>query len=182
MRNITIGCAGIIVGVLTSALFMFGANLFMPGRASGISLVTAPGQSDVSITASAIYVNAQMQSAIKQSGIVKQATVSFAAPNLARVAMVVEANFLGQKFSINANATTRMTVQNSRVVLTIEKVETGGITIPQSVVSSTAETVRAQIEDQLNRLIQRSLQGTGLKLTNVFTTQNEITFQSRYTP
>ncbi|CAG0947191.1 hypothetical protein ANRL1_03790 [Anaerolineae bacterium] len=182
MRNMTIGCAGIIVGALIGALLMFSANLFMPGRASGVSLAAAPGQADVSITASTSYVNAQAQSVIKQSGIVKQATVSFAAPNLARVAMVIEASFLGQKFSINANATTRVTVHNSRVVLTIEKVETGGITLPQSVVASTAETLRAQIEDQLNRLIQSSLQGTGLELTDVFTTQDAITFQFGYTP
>ncbi|MBI4789641.1 MAG: hypothetical protein HY782_21640 [Chloroflexi bacterium] len=130
---------------------------------------------DLSISASAAYVNTQIQPAIRSSGIAKQATITLAAPNYVIIAAPVSIKVLGQSLQLNATTTMGLKVQNGRALLTIEKVDANGMSVPAELLVSYLEPLRAQGEDQLNRLVQRSLQGTGLRLANLRVAPEAIT-------
>ncbi len=88
-------------------------------------------------------------------------------PNRFLITMVTSVGFLGQNLGVNTTATMSVRVANGRALLTLEKVDVVGLNVPSDLVTPVAERMRAQSEDQLNRLISRSLQGTTLKLSNV---------------
>jgi len=90
------------------------------------------------------------------------------------VAVAVDTKILGQTISGNATARMRVSVQNARVLLAVEKLDVSGVGISQSLVSPTIEQLRAQAEDQINRMIQRELQGTGLRLSNIRVIPSDI--------
>jgi len=130
---------------------------------------------DLSVVATAPFVNSQIQQAIKSSGLLKQASLVFESPNIVRIIAAVDTTILGQRVTANPTATMRVTVKNNRIILTVEKIDTGNPAIPSSVVSGAVETLRAQAEDQINRLVQRALQGTTLRVNNVRITSNDLT-------
>ena len=57
----------------------------------------------------------------------------------------------------------------------IDSVDANGMNVPSELIGSYMETVRAQGEDQLNKLIQRGLQGTGLRLVNIRVAPEAVT-------
>lgn len=176
MRQAAIGCLGILIGLIVGIVLMVG--FFNLGANSNVETpLPAPNASrvDVSITASAAFLNAQLSQTIKQSGFAKQATVSLGAPNVVQVAAVIETTVLGQRVSLNTTTRMRVSVQAGRIVLTVDKVDTGNLPIPQAFLASMIENVRAQAENQINALAQRSLQGTNLRVTNVRITPNDVT-------
>jgi hypothetical protein len=136
--------------------------------------VPGASRSDVTVTVGASYLNAQMQQIVKQTGLAKQATLTLVAPNLAQINATIETKILGQTISGNATARMRVLVQNGRVLLAVEKIDVSGIGVSQSLVAPVVEQFRAQAEDQINRALQRELQGTGLRLSNIRIASNEI--------
>lgn len=177
MKSILVGCAGAVLGFIVGLGLMLGASQFLkPAVVEDISTpVPAPVSADVSITVSAALLNTQLQQVVRQSGLAKQASVSLAAPNVVRAAMVVDTNVLGQRLSVNATVTLRVSVQSGRIVLAVEKIDVGGVTIPQSMLASLVEQLRKQAEDEINRAAQRSLQGTGLRIVGVRMTASTLT-------
>ncbi len=178
MKSFLFGCVGTFIGLVLVVVLLVMLGVFnAPATPSGLtaSPVAVTGQPDISITASTQYVNTQMQKAIGQTGLVKQATANFAPPNLIRIVAPINVALLGQTLAVNVNATMSVSVQNGRAILKMEQVEAGGFNVPSSVVSSQAEPLRAQAEQQINQLILRELQGSGLSLSNIRVTSDALT-------
>lgn len=176
MKSLAVGCTSALVGLVIGIVLAFGAWSLL-GRAESptpVAPIVSTARGDVTIIVSAKYLNTQLQQLVKQTGVATQATLTLVAPNSAQINATIETRILGQVISGSAVARVRVAVQNSRVVLTIEKVDVSGIGISQSLVTPIVEQVRAQVEDQINKTIQRELQGTGLRLTNIRIAPNEI--------
>jgi hypothetical protein len=175
MKWITVGCVSALVGLIVGVVVMFGASsLASQNHVSSVMPVPST-RADVSVTANVTFVNSQIQQTLRQSGLFKQANISFEAPNLFAVAGIVETTFLGQTISVNAIVRMRVQVRDSRAVFTIEQVDVAGFNVPQAAINSLVERSRAQAEDQVNQLIQRSLQGTTLRLSNIRITSDAMT-------
>jgi hypothetical protein len=176
VKDIAIGCASAILGLVVGVVLTFGVMSLLPkgNSPAAIELIPNASRGDATVTISASYLNAQLQQVVKQTGLAKQATLSLVAPNIVQVAVVVDTKILGQTISGNATARMRVAVQNTRILLTVEKLDMSGIGISQSLVSPIIEQLRAQAEDQINKMILRELQGTGLRLSNIRVTPSEI--------
>jgi hypothetical protein len=177
IKPIAIGCLGTILGLIVGIVLTFAAMSMAPKQNLPVEPVPtlSSARSDVSITASATFINSQIQPAVRASGLLKQVAVTFEAPNVVRIATTVDTTILGQRVTANATATMRVAVKNNRITLTVEKIDTGNVAIPTTLVSGTVETLRAQAEDQINRLVQRALQGTSLRVINARVTPNDLT-------
>jgi hypothetical protein len=178
MKAIVVGCAGLLIGLAVGILAMFAAvRMFQPQAALPTATPTLPPavKSDVTLTVSAAYINSQVQQAIRQSGVAKQATVKLASPNIIQAAATVEVVVLTQKVTVNATTWMRVSVKNGRIVITVDKVDTDNVAVPQSLLSTTVEQIRAASENQINLAMQRALQGTSLRLANVRVTPSELT-------
>ncbi len=180
MKTFSIGCTGALLGLLAGIAVMIGTNFFLqsPAPSADLSVPTvSPIKSDVTIVVSANYFNAQLKQAITKSGVIKQPNVALASPNIVKLTGLVDVTLSGQRISTNATITLRATVQSGRVALTVDKIEAGGINVPQSLIAPTIESVRKQAEDQINALVQNALKGTGLKLANLRVTANDLTIE-----
>jgi hypothetical protein len=175
MKNWTIGCfavlGGFFIGVLLTLGF-WGFSNRVVNATPDPGLPLAP--SDVTITASTAFLNAQFQQAARQSNILKQSSITLQAPNIIKTMTVVDVTLLGQRITANATITMRVTVRNNRILLAVEKIETGNLPVPQSSANTAIENLRAQAENQINALVQRGLQGTGLRVQNVRMNANEM--------
>lgn len=176
MKDLALGCFGAILGLVVGIILTFGAMSLLPKTDSSEKVASVIGGSrgDVTITVSAKYLNAQLQLLAKQTGLAKQATLTLVAPNLAQINAAIETKILGQTLSANATARLRVSAQNGRVALAVEKIDVSGVGVSQALVASTVEQFRAQAEEQINRALQRELQGTGLRLSNLRVTSSEI--------
>ena len=178
MKNLEVGCLGIILGLVAGIILTIGAVQLMASGASepAAAPTLSANASDVSVTASLPFINSQLQQAVKQSGLGKQAAVTLVAPNVIRVAAVVDASaFVGIPVTVNATISMHTSVQGGRIVLTIDQVDAGGVGVPQSLMGSTIEQMRALAENQVNRMVQRALEGTTLRIVNVRVTPNAMT-------
>lgn len=175
MRQVAIGCAGAIVSLIIGVALTVGF-FSIDSRSTIETPMPVPSglSKDVSISASAAFLNAQIQQAVRQTNLLKQATVTLNAPNIVQVVAVVDVTILGQRINTNVTVTMRVTVRNNRIALTVEKVDTGSVPVPQSMINSNIESLRAQAENQINAVAQRALNGTGLRLSNVRITPSEM--------
>ena len=176
MKSIGIGCTGAILGLVVGIVLTFGVMSLLPKENSPAASEPIPSTSraDVTITVSASYLNAQLQQVVKQTGLAKQGTLTLVAPNILQIVVAVDTKILGQTISGNATVRMRVLVQNGRVLFAVEKLDVSGIGISQALVSPAIEQLRAQAEDQINKMIQHELQGTGLRLSNIRVMPSEI--------
>ncbi|MBI5302601.1 MAG: hypothetical protein HY868_10720 [Chloroflexi bacterium] len=176
MKSLAIGCAGLVLGIIIGTVLAFGVNALFASRAAENVVVPQPlpGQPDVSVTTSTAYINAQIQPIARSSGLARQMTLTFSAPNLCRAVVVSD---LGAAVTLNATITLRVAVQNNRIVLTVQDTQVSGASIVQVVVSQQVEKIRAQAEEQINRQLQRALQGTGMRLVGINITPSDVTLQ-----
>ncbi|MBI3538078.1 MAG: hypothetical protein HY070_11045 [Chloroflexi bacterium] len=180
MKNFTVGCAGFLLGVLfavvvaLSAFFFLGVGKSSPPAPENAS---SPGRADVTITFAASYLNAQLKQLMAKNAILKQPTSALAAPNLLKIAGVVDLTLGGQRVSANVTIAFQIAAKNSRVVLVVDSIDANGISVPQSLLGSTLDSVRTQAEDQINTLIQNSLKGTSLKLAAIRISASDLTLE-----
>ncbi|MCX7837962.1 MAG: DUF2993 domain-containing protein [Anaerolineae bacterium] len=177
MKNLTVGCTSALVGFVIGVVLGLGASSLLGRTESSapITPVMSTSRNDMTIIVSASYLNTQLQQLVKQTGLAKQAALTLTAPNIAQINVTIETRMMGQTVTGNVSARMRVAVQSGRVVLTIEKVDTGNVNIPQTLFAPILDQVRTQAEDQINRIIQHELQGTGLRLANVRIAPNEVT-------
>ncbi len=169
MRSFGFGCIGTALGLILGAMLAFG-SLQVTGATQAQSTVTPTpvvSQPDVTVTVSAAFLNSQLRQAARQIGMPQPTSLTLASPNLMQVTTSVDVSILGIPATVDANVSTRVSVQRGRIVLTVDKVSSGGIDIPQSLLGADVEKMRATAENQVNRLVQVALQGTGLHVTNV---------------
>ncbi len=184
MRSLTLGCLGILIGIALVLAAALAAFLFLNPAVDRAPLAAAPAVSapDVAVSASAGFLQSQIEPTIVQSGLAQQAMVTLAAPNIIQVSSPVHITVLGQSMTVNTTVTMAISVQNGRVLLKTTQVEAAGVQVPQSVLTARFETLRALGEDLINRQMQRALQGTSLKLINVVVTPDAMTAQFKYSP
>lgn len=177
MKPAAFGCLGIILGLLIGAGVTFAALALSSKQVTPIAPAPtlSAARSDVSVSASAPFINSQVQPMVRQSGLLKQATLALDAPNIVRVNAAADVTLLGQRITANPTATMRAVVKNNRIVLTVEKIETGNVTLPAALVSGVVESMRAMAEDEINRQLTRALQGTGMRVVNVRMTPSDMT-------
>lgn len=177
MKSLTIGCIGAILGLLAGvALMTFGSGLFSKPPAPPAAPITSTPP-DLAITASAPFIATQLQQTLRQNNLAKNATATFAAPNLVRIGATQDISVLGFSMAVNATVTMRVTVQSGRIVLKTESVNTGSLPIPQSTLDATIEPMRLQAEEQMNRAAQSALRGTSLRVTNIRMTETDVTVE-----
>jgi len=179
MKQLFTGCLGIILGLLIGIGVTFAALSLSSQQITPVepAPTLSAARPDVSVSATTSFINSQIQPMIRQSGLLKQATVALDAPNIMRVVATVDVMVLGQRVTTNATATMRVAVKNNRIALAVEKIEMGNAAIPASLISGTVESLRALAEDQINRLVQRALQGTTLRLIGIAVAPNDLTMQ-----
>ncbi len=177
MRTLFIGCLGLIIGMILGA----GLVIFMSSTASKPATTIVPtaatAHPDVSISVSAAFASSQIQQVLRQSGTAKNSTVTFAAPNLIRVATSIDVNALGLSLTVDTNVAMRVAVQNRRIVLITDGVDVGGLTLSPSIINSTIEPLRTQAEGEINRVVQNALLGTNLRVSNIDITTDSITIE-----
>jgi hypothetical protein len=176
MKDLALGCLGAILGLVVGIALTFGVMSLLPktDSAEKVAAVVGASRGDVTITVSAKYLNAQLQQIVKQTGAAKQATLTLVAPNLAQINAVIETKILGQAVAGSVLARLRVSVQSGCVALAVEKIDVSGIGISPTLVAPLVEQVRAQAEEQINKVIQRELQGTGLRLSNIRVAPGEV--------
>lgn len=178
MKSLAIGCFGVIIGIIIGAFAVFAAGFLLapsvlPSSAAVPVLVPA-GQSDISVSVSARYVDAEIQQAVIQTGLARQATTTLIAPNQLQVATTVPVTLLGESVPVDVTATMGLQVQNGRVLLSVDEINAEGISVPPSLVSSQIEQVRADGERTINQAVQSSLQGTSLHLASIRVLSNSL--------
>lgn len=165
-----------MVAAIGSTLYVVGA--FSPPRpAATVSASSSSARPDLSITASASLVSTQLHQVLRSNEIAKNATVTFAAPNLARVAATTDVSILGFSLTLNANVTFSVSAQNGRIVIKTESVDVAGLSLGQGAFDSTVERTRAETEDQLNRVVQNALRGTNLRISNIRMSESDVTVE-----
>lgn len=178
MRDLVFGCITVIVGMVLGGLLVLGALIILnsPGLTPSPSSDTLllPNRPDLSISASARFVNSQMQQTLRQSGLTTEATAVLVAPNQLRITAPVTIPLLGKNVQVNATTTMTISVRNGRVVLSVDKVEAEGVNVPRDVWPPLVEAARAQGESELNHMVQQSLQGTGLHLAGIRITPDAL--------
>lgn len=176
MKTVVPGCVGILAGLIVGIILGVGALSPLMRTDPFAAEMQAPLQSrgNVSVIVNAAFINSQVQQAARQTGLLKQATVTLEAPNVVQVVSVVDVTVLGQRISGNVLARMRATVNNGRIVLSVERVDGGSFPFGQTFVASSIESARAEAENQINLLVQRSLQGTGLRVSGIRMTSNEM--------
>lgn len=171
MKNSVLGCCGVIMGIVLGAAVMLFAmsfvNINVLAREPVAQELLLPERPDVTITASSTFINPQLEQVIVQSGLAKEAHVSLVAPNIIRVESPVSVSFLGQPMTVDATVQMAVGVQRGRITLTTDKVEASGIGVPLSVLGEDFERLRGAAEDEINREVQRSLEGTRLVVSDV---------------
>lgn len=175
MKNVIIGLAGALLGLCLGIILAIG--FFSVGVSSLIEtpIPASPASEQfVTVTASEAYLNAQFQQVARQTNMLKNASVALDVPNIIRATTTVDVTVLGQRVNTNATVTMRVAVKSNRIVLTVEKIDAGAVPVPQVTVNNAIENLRAQGENQINNLIQRGLQGTGLRLANVRVTPSAM--------
>ncbi len=177
MKAFTVGCLGVVLGVLGGVIVVLGVLMIAPQNVEQDIQTFNPVRPDVAVTVSANMVNAQLQPLIRQSGMLQNPTVTLAAPNTIQLNGVMTQSILGQPLAINTITTMHVSTQNGRVLLSIDKVDAGGVNVPPSIYQQAIESDRAQMEDQINQMMQRSLQGSPLKLSNILVAPDGITLQ-----
>ncbi len=180
MKSVFSGCSGFALGALFATTLIASAlYLLIAGDSSADTRAPTPVsvKPEVSVVVSAGYLNAQVKQIVNKSGGVKNPVVNLAAPNIVKVAGTLDLSLAGQRVSTNAALTFRVTVRNGRVVLVVDQTEAGGVAIPQTLIATALENMRAQIEEQINALAQSTLKGTALKLLNVRMTESTLTVE-----
>jgi LmeA-like phospholipid-binding len=177
MKSVGVGCIGIILGLVAGIVLSFGVVQLMGTSAAEPTAPILPASAaEVSITASQPFINAQLQQAVKQTGLAKQATVTLASPDVIRVAAPVDASALvGIPVTVNATVSMRVSVQNNRIHLTIDKIDAGGMSVPQSVAGAAVDQLRASAENEINQMVQHALEGTNLHIVDVRVTPDAMT-------
>ncbi len=176
MKSVTFGCLGAILGLVAGVILAFAAGQLMGSSAQPIDRPTSPpaSQSAVSITASAAFLNSQLQQAARTSGLGRQASITLASPNLVQVAGTVDVSVLGVPLTVGATISMRVIAQRGRILLTVDRIDAGGITVPQSTIGPEVEKMRAAVENEINVLVQRALQGTSLRVSNIRVTPSDM--------
>ncbi len=171
MKNSVLGCCGIIMGALVGALVMFAVlsylNLQVLASPPAAQELLLPNRPDVTITASNTFLNPQLAQVIVKTGLVNQANVSLIAPNIIQVQSPVSVSLLGQSMTVDATVQMIVSVQRGRIVLTTGDVNASGIGVPPSMLGSDFERMRAMAENEINRELQLSLQGTQLVVSSI---------------
>jgi hypothetical protein len=182
MKSLGIGCLGALLGLLLAVPLAVGAGLVASPRGTTQPVVQSSesGQPDITVVASAAFLNTQFQTALKQSKLGNQGTISFGAPNSARIAMPVSVNLLGQPLTVDATVSLHALAQNGRMVMVVDTVDVAGFNFAGSLVKQPVEQARVLLEDEINRLIQQTLKGTGLVLVNVTAAPDNVTLQFKY--
>lgn len=169
MKYFAVGCIGTALGLVLGSILTLGTLQAAGVNPAQLTVVPTPSisQPDVTVTVSAAFLNSQLQQAVRQSGLSKQASAVLASPNLIQIAIDTDVTAFGIPFTVNTNVSMRVTVRQGRILLTVDKVDAGGVEIPQSLVASTVENARASAEAQINQSVQSALQGTTLRVVNV---------------
>ena len=174
MNRLEVGCLGALGGLLIGVIATIAFFSIGVAQLQIETPIPAPERQQVTVSASAPFLNSQIQQAARQTNLVKQAVVTLDVPNIVQVSATVEATLLGQRVSTNATVRMRVTVQNGRIVLAVEKIDTGNPLIPQSFVANSVESLRGQAENQINAMVASALKGTSLRVTGVRITPGEL--------
>jgi hypothetical protein len=182
VKSLRIGCLSALLGLVFGVILTVGAGLFLSiGAASNPGMPPAPsGQPDVTVVTSAAFLNTQFQAALKQGNLARQGTITFAAPNAARIAMPVDVTLLGQTIAVDATVSLHAIAQNGRIVVAVDKVDVAGVNAAAPLVKQPVERARLLLEDQINFLMQQAVKGTGLVLVNVTAAPDNVTLQFKY--
>ena len=182
MKSLGIGCLGALLGLLLGVPLALGADLIAGPHTTSNASVPAfqASQSDITVVASAAFINTQFQAALKQSKFANQGTITFAAPNSARIAMPVDVNLLGQALTVDTTVSLHALAQNGRIVVVVDTVDVAGFGFAGSLVKQPVEEARVLLEDEINRIMQQTLKGTGLVLVNVTAALDNVTLQFKY--
>ena len=182
MKSLGIGCLGALIGLLLAVPLAVGAELFASPRGTSNPVIPSAqaSQPDITVVASAAFVNTHFQAALKQSKLANQGTIAFAAPNSARIAMPVDVNLLGQSLTVDATVSLHALAQNGRIVVIVDSVDVAGFGFAGSLVKQPVEQARVLLEDEINRLMQQTLKGTGLVLVNVAAAPDNVTLEFKY--
>lgn len=173
MKAFAIGCSSAIVGLVIGIAFTAGF-FAVDNRATAQIPTPIPNASAVSVTTSATYLNSVVQQAARQSGMLRNAAVTLESPNIVKLAAIVDLTVLGQRINTNATVTMRVSVKNNRLALAIDKIDMGRLPVPQTLIHSNLESLRAQAEEQINTRVQQALHGTGLRWSNIRITPTEL--------
>lgn len=173
MRNLGVGCIGAVLGLFVGLLIAFGLFQLQQNDPT-LEVIPQTTSADVTVTVSGAYINSQIQQVARANGMSKETTVSLSSPNLVQVATTFDATVLGFPVQVSLKVPMRIAVQGGRLVLTVVRVDAGGVAVPRTILGTAVERIRAATEDAINRWATRDLQGTGLKIVNVQVTSTDI--------
>lgn len=129
------------------------------------------GGADMVITLSERFLNQQIGKGVPQTGEVSNAQIDLHSNSLANFTATVKTGFL----TVQPNATVQFSVQNSRIVIDVLKVDVGGFGVPSSLIQPQIDQLKLGAEAALNSQFADLQKNTGLKLQSVSTTENSLT-------
>ena len=138
------------------------------------------GQPDVTVVTSAAFLSTQFQAAVKQSNLARQATIAFAEPDAARIAVPVAVTLAGQSLTLDTTISLHALAQNGRIVVVVDSVEVVGVNVAAALVKQPVERARVLLENQINLLLQQAVKGTGLRLIGLNASPDSVTLQFKY--
>ncbi len=135
-------------------------------------LAQTPNNADMSVTLSERFLNKQIIKGIPNTGEISNAQLDLHAGDLADVTATVQVNRL---LTVQPKISVKLAVQNGRIVIEVQRVDVGGIGIPDSLIQAQVAQLKQTAEEELNKQFAELEKSTGLKLHSLSTTENSLT-------
>jgi hypothetical protein len=162
---------GVIVGA--AAVLFFGVK-----GTTGKPVVAVPASRPgaIHVTIDQSYLNQLMTEALAGQPQFKgmKPTLALQAPNSVIVTVNLQANVGGTTLSIQPAITMQLTIEAGRIRTRVSNVNVGALTVPLDPFQGQINQIDKVMEDQANRAVASGLAGTGLKIVNVGTTNNNL--------
>lgn len=172
--------AGIIAGILAAltivciGLLLINNNSVSLPSPVGEKLNTTP---DMSLTLGERFLNSQVIKAMPNDGTVRNVSLDVHPGNRAEVRATVDVNILGAIVTVNPTAAVTMRVENGRIVISVEKVNVGGVNVPSALVAPQVNKLKATAENELDSQLATIEANTGLRLSAMTSTEDSLIFQ-----
>lgn len=172
---LTIGLAGICGGgVLTGIL-----PVESGATATSVQAVPplqplpteATDNADMVVTLSERYLNRQLLEGLGQGGEVSNVQLDLHAGQAADVTAQVRMN---SSITLRPKAALKLTVNNGRVGISVQKVDVGGVGVPNNIIEPQIAELQRTAETELNRQLGSLQQNSGLRLSALASTENSL--------
>jgi uncharacterized protein YpmS len=168
----------LLILVLMSLMVLLGMAWLRPdapaGPLAGSNAGATPQDADVSLSVSERRLAQEMAASLANDPYLRDPSFELAPPDSARVTVSASTQFLGQTFQIRPTVQMRFALVDGRVRVVADRMEVGGLPLPERLADIPMREFTEPIERQVNETVRQMEEGSGLELTSVHATENSL--------